>query len=40
MLKSIRWSHVGDRLNEEERTRLNLVWHRLNGWFIDLLIQK
>jgi len=32
MLSSTKWEHVGKALNDEARTHLNLVWHRLNGW--------
>lgn len=31
MLRSPQWEHLGALWSEEERKRLNLVWHRLDG---------
>jgi len=32
MLSSPKWEHLSALWSEEERQRLNLVWHRLDGW--------
>lgn len=32
LLASPEWSFIGPRWSEEERTEINLVWHRLKGW--------
>ncbi|KAJ7582081.1 haloacid dehalogenase [Mycena floridula] len=32
LLQSTQWQHLAPSLNDNERSHLNLVWHRLNGW--------